>query len=464
MEDCLIRESPFTEVEQGSDYILCDVAANVSAKIVDEQLAGMMIPFGLSATTPTLPEHTALVGALTATGKYLALREPLCGACGMLFTEDSNFCRVCGIRRGDACLDGEWKEGSARNFIRGPTIEWANGVITKIDVIGPSSFTTTLTGDLLTAHIEHFGKRLLWSTGNVWTSVSEQEQLPFADLPQPEALLAQMPSADRPAQGRFTSRRRPKATSEESQAAPSRPGRLAGPIGGMEGDPFSWEPQSLTSCSSSSAAAPPLSACFEDLPAFRHLAALEEAVSSGAAMEGRLPALPGRLRDEQGNVADGEPSALAVPPGCQPPSPRSARMLRGMSPRVHSPRSARSLRGPGGVPLQSAGAGVLAANNTTMPGSRVLFHDGIWGLQPPALAGAKGAGGGAKTMGFGNSVLRGNTLSKRCRGPAATAMWVGSEGGRLRAEAPKSLGTCTHLAFLANGGPQRMDPLSGDLC
>merc|ERR1712217_9847 len=98
-----------------------------------------------------------------------------------------------------------------------------------------------------------------------------------------------------------------------------------------------------------------------------------------------------------------------------------------------------------------------------MSNSCVLFHDGIWGLQPPVHASASSSRG-AKTLGFGVSALRGSSLSKRCRGPAATAMWVGTEGARLRTQAPpKSLGNCKHLAFLANGGPQRIDPLSGDL-
>lgn len=385
------------------------------------------------------------------------LMDPVC-TCRNTFTEDSNFCRICGAQRGEICLDGVWQDGSEKSIIQGLTIQLANGETTAIEVTSPSTFTTVIDDRVHGIRLDWARQRLLWSSGSVWERAADQATVTSTVVPnvlapaQPMAPLPEPPSAEAPSSGRFTSRRMPRAVQDGAFGlVPCPPGRLEGAIYGMDGDPFSREDQGArTVFSTASTTLRPSLACFEDLPAFRHLAALEEAVSNGSAMAGHLPALPVMGLDSGSSWAGAGAAKGTL--SCLPPSPRSARSLCGDA-----------MGSSSGPSRMSMGAG-MAAKTTAVPGSRVLFREGMWGIQPPALAGAKNPAGGVKTFGFGQSALRGTSLQRRGRGPAATARWLGMEGERLRAEPSKPLGSSAHVAFMVNGGPERIGRLNGELC
>ncbi|CAK9047963.1 unnamed protein product [Durusdinium trenchii] len=155
-----------------------------------------------------------------------------------------------------------------------------------------------------------------------------------------------------------------------------------------------------------------------EMPALRHLALLEEAVLNGT----ELPPL----------------CKLA---GAQPPSaPKAPKEGRPNVP--HAPPT-RSQRAP-----------------------RLLVADGTWGIQPPDSTQRRRPAAQAAPLGGGRSQLRGVGLARRGAGAAQTARWVSMEAERLREQArqPKPLGLSFATAFLVNGGPERMEPLSAGLC
>jgi len=229
--------------------------------------------------------------------------------------------------------------------------------------------------------------------------------------------------------GRFTGRRRLRVPPPEPSPSIIRPGRLANAVGDGGDDPFC--PKELHSSSQQGVD--------DDLPALKHLAALEEAVNSGAALQGQLPALPSSLS------STGPPSPPKSARGpCAWPLARTA-----------GPR-ARSIRG-------------IGSDAKATLDSRVRFHGegAAWGLQPPPRPIARRPCGDASTMlSFNRSVLRGGSLlaGSGSRGPSATLRWIGTEHERLQAEVRKPLGSSAMVAFLANGGLQRRGRLDEPLC
>jgi len=193
-----------------------------------------------------------------------------------------------------------------------------------------------------------------------------------------------------------------------------------------------------------------------ELPAFRHLAALEEAVRSGEALAGNLPELPTALKGD-------------LDPNCQDKQvahdPNTALMIhsaRGMP----SPRSRpKHAWDRGSVPLRTCGGGLLAKAAIGMQQAepRFFFSEEGWGMQPPLLPGAR-KHTAAPSMGFGCSALRGAPLQQCRRGPHASALWVSTEKARLRTEAVKPFGSSAAIAFIQNGGPRSMEPLQQPLC
>ncbi|CAK0822505.1 unnamed protein product, partial [Prorocentrum cordatum] len=206
-------------------------------------------------------------------------------------------------------------------------------------------------------------------------------------------------AASRRAAARGTAGRTPR---QERLANP--PGRLLGAVAAGGGDPL---------CFGGAREDPALN--FESLIAFQHLAALEEAVSSGAALDGRLPLLPQRPA----------------------PGPRGGR--------------GRALA-PAESPLSARGAAIVA--------SAVSEKARQAGLRKQ-LAGAPGA---ALQRDPGCSILRGAAPPQRGRGPLATARWLGAEGARLQERAREPQGGCRWAAFLHRGGHAELDDLRAPLC
>lgn len=271
--------------------------------------------------------------------------------------------------------------------------------------------------------------------------------------------------------GRFRGKlhRRPLEESSQQQGCrPQPPTRLAGPVGGTGGDPFAKG----TAACELDGAGPASRDDFSDLPAFRHLAALEEVLDKNrhaplASM--LLPDLPGNLKDRSSVAAP-----RSVPLGSQvvgaqayrsnPPAlPRNPLQLRGdglgstmpLSAREHCKRSA---------PLSSSARGSSTSRApvaTGPPGPQVLFREGTWGLQPPVQPGSRPHMSGQISL--GHSALTGKPLASMRRGPAATTRWLGLETQQVHAEGRKPLGSSAHIAFLVNGGPEHMENLSADL-
>lgn len=225
--------------------------------------------------------------------------------------------------------------------------------------------------------------------------------------------------------GRFTSRlaRRPKVP-EKSALNAIRPRRLGGLVGGIGSDPFVEK--------ASARGAGKHSSCIEwdDIPAFRHLSLLEEAIGNGS----ELPALPEAFSSSQ--------------------------RLAPMTGTVMNNTMSSSLRSGQKLGLGSTATSVASSTPRT---PRILVTNGTWGLQPATSAAARRHASAAAPLGYCTSGLRGTSLPKKGSGAAATAMWIGTEGERLRHEArtPRSLDAMA--AFLVNGGPERMTPLNGKL-
>lgn len=201
----------------------------------------------------------------------------------------------------------------------------------------------------------------------------------------------------------------------------------------------------------------------QELPAFRHLAALEQAVQSGEALAGRIPELPSTLRDDLtlAAVVDIDSSrGRCLTPGSgarlatQAESPRSARGTARRQPFARC-----------GDALRTCGGGLLAKAPCDVPSisPRFFFGDEGWGLQPPSMPGAR-KHAPAAPLGFGRSALRGAPLPRCRRGPHASALWVSTEKARLRAEVAKPLGSSAAVAFLQNDGPMSLEPLHRGLC
>lgn len=212
--------------------------------------------------------------------------------------------------------------------------------------------------------------------------------------------------------GRFTSRWRPRPVSlPPCQPQACRPGRLQGAVGGVGEDPF-------TGPSSARLADP-------DIPDLRRLAALAEALARGHA-SAEQPTLT-----SQPQGVDGQASAW--------------------------PHAVKTAAQPRLCPLS---VGDLDQSRRS---PRVLFYDQTWGLQPPLSPLSRVHGLGSPAA-FRHSQLRGVSLPRCRRGKLAMSRWLNTEACRLHCEAPKSVG-CSHaVAFLANGGPQRLGPLAAPLC
>lgn len=184
-----------------------------------------------------------------------------------------------------------------------------------------------------------------------------------------------------------------------------------------------------------------------ELPAFRYLAALEEAVHSGEALAGRLPEMPTALSARDADIQ------RCAQPACLPDSPASARGL----PRGRPAPSA-------SLPLRTCG-GLLAKAPTDRPSAntRFLFSDEGWGMQAPSLPGARKHAAASGTA-LRYSALRGAPLAHCRRGPHASALWVNTEKARLRTEVVKPFGCSAAIAFIQNGGPKSLESLQQGLC
>mmetsp|Transcript_28558 Transcript_28558/g.94764 ORF Transcript_28558/g.94764 Transcript_28558/m.94764 type:complete len:325 (-) Transcript_28558:48-1022(-) len=242
------------------------------------------------------------------------------------------------------------------------------------------------------------------------------------------------PPPDRPPSGpgRFADRlarsRRPRENQDEATlTARQPPSRLHGAVGGEGRDPFSKVavPAVAIDCGLD----------FSELPAFKHLDALEAAITMGSAAqlaEVTLPALPGDF---------GDFANLQRPfshRGCSRSSPDVPRALAGHGRPLSS-------RGCLGDSLLSSGGLTVRASTTSR-------------LPPPAAP----PGCGAR---MAQSALRGGAapLAVQRHGPAATAHWLALEAARMHGEARKPFGSSTACAFLVNGGPARMLPMNTGL-
>lgn len=189
---------------------------------------------------------------------------------------------------------------------------------------------------------------------------------------------------------------------------------------------------------------------FRDLPAFQHLDALEQAVHSGAALEGLLPcpssargSLPCDVLSDLRQVSDGKSPATPL---------RSARAGPGRAPM------------PPGAPLRapSQPEGPLSGAGQGLAGRRILFREGDWGVEPPLpMAARKHAG--AAPIGHAVSALTGKPLPRSHRGSAGTSRWLATESERLRSEPRKTFGSSATFAWFQNGGPDHMEHLNSDL-
>eukprot|EP00928_Gymnodinium_smaydae_P031828 TRINITY_DN23235_c0_g1_i1.p1 TRINITY_DN23235_c0_g1~~TRINITY_DN23235_c0_g1_i1.p1 ORF type:complete len:401 (+),score=89.20 TRINITY_DN23235_c0_g1_i1:34-1203(+) len=231
----------------------------------------------------------------------------------------------------------------------------------------------------------------------------------------------------------------PTAEASAPQQQQQRPGRLAGPV--VAGAAAGAGAASVAG----SPVAPPSprgleKSALDELPAFRHLAALAEAVDRGDVLRGELPDLPWRTRapkefDAGASAAGGSVARRqeVERDGRRPFSARDAPLRR------HSPRG----------PDASAAAG--SSLGSTFPGSQ-----GGSVLRGTAAA-------PAASNGFARSALRGTALPKRRYGGACTAQWLAMEGARLMEAAPKPLGSSPAVAYLLNGGPEGTTPLDAPL-
>eukprot|EP00930_Biecheleria_cincta_P037548 TRINITY_DN25791_c0_g1_i1.p1 TRINITY_DN25791_c0_g1~~TRINITY_DN25791_c0_g1_i1.p1 ORF type:complete len:342 (+),score=60.45 TRINITY_DN25791_c0_g1_i1:78-1103(+) len=257
--------------------------------------------------------------------------------------------------------------------------------------------------------------------------------------------------------GRFTSRLRPKGGYTSDQGAPRpapRPGRLGGAVEGAGSDPI-FERSIVGGAESKQQrpSSPESAGCrFQELPAFRHLALLEEAVGFGKELpllpqELPAPAAPGRLAPMTGSAR-----AAAATLSLQG-------LQRGGS--ASTPRSQL---------LKEEEATASDSSSPWGASPRLLVQSGGWGLQAPqqAVGMLRRPAGNAAPLGFNKSLLRGTGVTRKGCGAAATAMWITTETQRLRKEYSQktSLGSSYAAAFLVNDGPERMmggTPLSARL-
>lgn len=219
------------------------------------------------------------------------------------------------------------------------------------------------------------------------------------------------------------------AARPSAQPCPRRPGRLGPAVADSEETTF-------TGCRHKGL----IKAEASELPAFRYLAALEEAVHSGEALAGRIPEIPTALR----TCSEAHYTAQRL------------QSLHRLSRPKHTPS--------GSIPFRSCG-GLLANAPSERPCAdpRFFFSDEGWGVQAPLSPGARKHVAATPTA-FGTSVLRGAPLSQLHRGPHASALWVNTEKARLRAEVAKPFGSSAAIAFIQNGGPKSLEPLQRGLC
>jgi len=257
---------------------------------------------------------------------------------------------------------------------------------------------------------------------------------PEAKIVRPEFKF-QPSDESRELSGRFTSRRQKALAVPDDQAQRIRPGRLGGAVMGSGRDPL-LELSELGASAEDKADAPRTSSEFADLPAFMHLARLEEAIGNGS----ELPELPSFAPGRRAPMT-GSTSAVATAAGY---SGGTSRVMLNAQPGRTQKDSNRS---------------------TGKATPRVLVASGAWGLQPSAPPGSRRPAGNAAALGFSKSALRGTGVAKKGSGAHATALWIGTEVARLREEAaqPAGLGTSHAAAFLVNNGPEQLDSLSAQL-
>lgn len=192
-----------------------------------------------------------------------------------------------------------------------------------------------------------------------------------------------------------------------------------------------------------------------ELPVFRHLAALEEAVCNGEALAGNIPDLPTALQP-----ANGTSSGKTAPQLFNDVTHANLAIQSARGVSIANYTTGRSL------PLRTCGGGLLAkapipVQHGTEP--RFFFSEEGWGMQAPLVPGARKPAAAAPT-GFACSALRGAPLTQCRRGPHASALWISTEKARLRTEMVKPFGSSAAIAFIQNGGPRSIESLRQDLC
>lgn len=265
---------------------------------------------------------------------------------------------------------------------------------------------------------------------------------------------------------------------------PERPARLHCAVAGIGNDPF-HKPRKVDAREITSN----VSTC-DDLPVFKHLAKLEQAVINGNVASGQFPPIPRALAGAGQRIA----LSLSTPRGvCTASSTELARACgenrsrlidlttgaeQGSCPNSPRPtaslpplRSARGCAGQAPAPPSSIAKpnkalrpGIADGNPVKQrPSPRMICQDGAWGLRPPLKAvPSKQSSAPPLAMGFG--ALRGNSLPNRRYGPAVTARWIATEGQRLASEAQKPKGSSAAYAFLLSQGASHVDTLGGELC
>lgn len=203
------------------------------------------------------------------------------------------------------------------------------------------------------------------------------------------------------------------------------PGRLHAAVGGCS-DPFHRAADGL--------GAKPMN--FEDMPAFRHLAALEEAVTNGSLFD---------KKSQGGGIPQLHSTTGSALPALSIGSPRSP------------PRSARD------VFSETKRWGPAITGGKALVASGRLASGIASGAEVVAADSSSNYARGNHPMSFTHSALRGVPLPKGRRGPHSTNAWLSTETARLRAEVAKTSGSSAAYAFFQNGGPQRMENLSAPL-
>jgi len=212
---------------------------------------------------------------------------------------------------------------------------------------------------------------------------------------------------------------------------------------------------------------------FKDFPAFRHLDALEVAISgaSGSPLSAlSLPEPPPVL------PLDASCSTSAFSPRVKNASCSTS----AFSPRAKTAtKAAPPTSWASSTPAATVTAGATWAAGSSIPrighgtpdfGPWLRCTNGAADKQVLALPSPRGAplipakpGASARLTSSALRGLAGVPLAVQRHGPAATSHWLAMEATRMHGEAPKSLGTSSACAFLVKDGPAGLEKLDEPL-